>query len=191
MSASAARSLMALASFPVLMALLGSEFSLRLWVGTKMGMAAAPIARILILAFWFNALALVSFTKLQAKGRPDLVTKILLLQILPYWAALYFGMTRYGLIGCGVAFLGRMILDYIMQTLVSDGKAAALMPAIGYAGLLSAALLWSQWLGYHDVLWWLGAGLMTMLLGVLSWRDLPDVVRARIIQLRPPKQVLV
>jgi len=107
----ALRVLMALISLPVLVAILAADPLLKLWVGAKTGAAAAPIARVLIYAFWFNALALVAFTRLQARGRPDLVAKILMVQIPPYWLGLYIAIAQHSLLGCAIVFLRGVIAD--------------------------------------------------------------------------------
>jgi len=180
MGADATRVLLCIVTPPIMCAILGAQAFLQFWVGAKLGFAAAPVARLLVFAFWFNALALVAFTRLQAKGRPDLVTKILLVQIPPYWAALYFGMTRFGLIGCALAFLSRMMLDFMMQSWVADGRILRWPQVMRDGGMLLIALVWAQFLIARPLVYWPGAvGLMTLSV-IVGWRDMPLLVRRRL-----------
>jgi O-antigen/teichoic acid export membrane protein len=54
---------------------------LQLWVGDQIGASGAWVGRIILVTTWINALSLVSYTKLQASGRPDTVSKIIMLEI--------------------------------------------------------------------------------------------------------------
>ncbi len=175
----ASRVLMSLISLPVLGGILLASPLLHLWVGAKMGAAAAPIARVLILAFWFNALALVAFTRLQARGRPDLVTKILLVQIPPYWLALYFVMPFYGLMGCALTFLARLVCDYLLQSWASDRHINGWPQMIVLALLLSAALGCAHIFPVNDPRWWMGAAILSVLTILVSWHDVAPLVRRR------------
>ena len=55
MLTSSVRTVLALVSLPVLGGILLSEPALRAWVGPSLGLRAAPIAKILLLGFWINA----------------------------------------------------------------------------------------------------------------------------------------
>ena len=177
--------MLALISPPVLIAILAAEPFLKLWVGAQMGASAAPVARILILAFWFNALALVSFTRLQARGRPDIVTKVLLLQIPPYWLALYFGMTRFGLLGCALACLLRMVMDFGLQSWMSDGAKMRIAPVARYGALLLVTVIIASMISYHHAVFLLACAVLAVLILILSWRDMPLAMRARFIAYMP------
>ncbi len=169
--------LLCLISPPVLAAILLAEPFLKLWVGTKLGTEAGAIARVLILAFWFNALALVAFTSLQARGRPDIVTKILLVQIPPYWLGLYVGMHWFGLMGCAVACLGRMVMDYLLQSWLSEGGLVR-TDAVGQrAALLGLAVLLPGTAVAGSVIWGSSSVVLATTMAVLSWRDLPAHIR--------------
>jgi O-antigen/teichoic acid export membrane protein len=176
----ALRVLMGLISPPVLIAVLAADPLLRLWVGAKMGIAAAPIARVLIYAFWFNALALVAFTRLQARGRPDLVAKILIAQIPPYWLGLYFAVSHQSLLGCAVVFLLRLVADYGLQSWFSDQHFTAWGQLMRNAVLLGAAVLVSQFLRITDPLWWACAVALVLAMVVFNIRELWPLWQGRL-----------
>ncbi len=177
--------MLCLISPPVLIAILAAEPFLKLWVGAQLGASAAPVARILILAFWFNALALVSFTRLQARGRPDVVTKILLVQIPPYWLALYFGMTHFGLRGCALACLLRMVMDFGLQSWMSDGVKMRIAPVARYGAVLVGAIIIAARVSDNLLAFLCASCVLVVLILALAWRDLPSAMRARLTAYRP------
>lgn len=173
----ATRSLSALISLPVLGGIFLMEPFLNMWVGPTLGDQAAPVGRILLIGFWANAFALPPYTQLQSSGRPDLVTKMLLLEIPPYLAALYFGMTHFGLEGAALALSARFILDYFMLTFAAgrDFSETPLLAAnLVLLGL--AALSATEW-APHQGIWWASAVLLSLITLLLGWRALPNTMK--------------
>jgi len=114
------------------------------------------------------------------RGRPDLVAKILIAQIPPYWLALYLAMHAFGLIGCAMVFLARLVVDYVLQSWVSDHRIAGWRAMMRYAALLGGALLWSQALSVRDPRWWAGTPVFIGLTLFCAWRELQPLVRTRL-----------
>lgn len=168
--------LVCVASPLVLVALLALDPFLRLWVGGKMADAAAPTGRILLIGFWVNAFALVPFTRLQASGRPDIVTKLLMLQIPPYFGGLYLAMSTIGLIGCALVFSIRCGVDFVMQSLAASRRVhhAGLL-LVNLALLVTAALLPLS----GDFYTWALAALLVSVASAISFRYLPRDLRRR------------
>ena len=103
----ATRALTTLISLPVLGAIFLIEPFLSLWVGHRLGVqAGAGRAAASDRLLGQRRFALVPFTRLQASGRPDLVTKVLMAEIPPFLVCLYFGMTYLGLRGAALSFAG-------------------------------------------------------------------------------------
>lgn len=153
---------------------------LQLWVGGDIAVKAAPIGRILLIGFWMNAFALIPFTSLQASGRPDMVTKILLIEIPFYLAALYFGLTRFGLMGCVIVFAGRCFVDYLMLAWASGRGAEKLgLLALNLALLVAADVAATRWTLLDPLFWVAGLALLTVMLAV-DWRALPADTKAEI-----------
>jgi O-antigen/teichoic acid export membrane protein len=166
---------------------LGALFALApffdIWIGKTMSAQAAPLGRVLLIGFWANGFALVSFTRLQASGRPDLVTKILLIEIPPYWLCLWLGMTYLGTLGSALAFSGRMVLDYFLLTRAAGGRAFRTLPVLAANFCL---LLGAAWLGsifsLREPGWWLSAAALMGAALWLSWRILPTEFHNRLTQ---------
>lgn len=188
MSHSASLALASLVSLPVLGLIYILDPFLVLWVGAKIAAEAAPIGRILIIGFWANAFALIPFMRMQSKGRPDLVTKVLLIQVAPYLIGLYFGMKWYGLPGAAFAFTGRCVVDYVMLNWVA-GRDFRTLPvlALNFALLISATVISQIW-SLSRWEWWASAAAIGVAMLALAWRSLPadasEQILHRIIFLR-------
>lgn len=169
----ATRSLSALISLPVLGGLFLMQPFLNTWVGTSLAEQAAPVGRIMLIGFWANAFAYLPYMQLQAAGRPDLVTKMLLLEIPPYLATLYFAMTHFGLEGAALALSARYILDYFLLTIAAgrDFSEGPLLAA-NLGLLLLAAYCAAEW-NPHQGAWWVSAVLLSSISLLVGWRGLP------------------
>lgn len=93
---------------------------MKLWLGQEIGAQAAPLARIFMVTYWLNTFLQIPFTRLQAGGRPDLVTKIMAAELLPYMGGLYLSLKYFGLTGAAWAFFVRMVVDGILLSWFAD-----------------------------------------------------------------------
>jgi len=154
---------------------------LHLWVGAAVGAQAAPVGRVLLIAFWINAFTLVPFTRLQASGRPDMITKIILIEIPPYLLCLFPALHYFGLIGAAGVLALRIIADYLLLSWAADRSYSGFrLLAANLALLVAAAFASSMW-SIADPLWWISAGaLLSANLG-LCWNGLPPTVRAELL----------
>lgn len=114
-----------------------------LWMGPEFASYSIPVARTVFIGAWLNGLAFIPFSLLQAQGRPDLVAKMHLLEILPYLALLWLLVEQMGLNGAALAWSLRVSADFLLlSTLIRLPVATALraVPAFG-------AILIGLWLG--------------------------------------------
>ncbi|MCQ4191285.1 hypothetical protein NEI07_17110, partial [Methylocystis sp. NLS-7] len=114
LAAVALRSLAAVMTPLILLALLLVEPFFRLWINSEFASKATVTAQILLLGFWINGLAFVPFAKLQASGRPDAIAKCHLAELLPYLIALSVGLHFWGLPGGAAAFGLRTFGDCVL-----------------------------------------------------------------------------
>lgn len=84
---------------------------LRWWLGTEFSHVGAPVAIVLLIGLWFNGLAMLPFTRLQAQGRPDLPAKAHMLELVPYAIALTVGIWLLDLRGAAIAWSLRVFTD--------------------------------------------------------------------------------
>jgi O-antigen/teichoic acid export membrane protein len=110
----ALRNLELLTAPVTILALLLFRPFLWVWIGPTLAEDCTPVGIILIVGFWFNALSHVPYAQLIGTGRPDLVVKIALLQLLPYLALLYVILPNGGVIGAALAWSIRNFLELML-----------------------------------------------------------------------------
>ena len=99
-----------------------------LWVGPRIATLSSPAAGVFLFGFWVNGFALVPFSLLQARNRPDVVAKFHAAELLPFVGCVSAGTALRGNPGCRVgmdfarrdrypaSFLGRWNLGGGTQT---------------------------------------------------------------------------
>jgi O-antigen/teichoic acid export membrane protein len=181
------RTLAALMTLPVLVAIFAIGPFLELWVGREIGGQAAPIGRILLIGFWINAFALIPFTRLQASGRPDLVTKILLAQVPPYLLGLALAMKLYGLTGCALMFVLRCFADLLLLSWVLEKRVAGFAMLLANLVLLCAAAALLSFIPPLGA-WWFVSGLVLGSIALaMALSSLPLDSRQKLLAMLPPK----
>ena len=108
--------------------------AMEMWVGHKLGHDATPIARILMLAAWLNMFANVPYARLQASGRPDLVTKVMLAELPVFLPALYLAVLQWGVWGAAMVYFARFVVDLTALNWVSSRKFDHFVPIAGSLG---------------------------------------------------------
>jgi O-antigen/teichoic acid export membrane protein len=96
--------LAALSSYPVL----------AIWLSPEFAQKALPIALILATGIWLNAMALVPYTLLHARGKPKITALFHMVELVFYIVALYYLASQMGLVGAALAWVLRVLLDLIL-----------------------------------------------------------------------------
>ena len=91
-----------------------SEFILAQWLGEQYGHKSALIMRVLLIGFFFNSLAQIPFSRIQAYGYAKLTAMIHLVELLPYIVLLAGLVYMYGITGAAVAWSLRVIFDFLI-----------------------------------------------------------------------------
>lgn len=173
LSEKAIRVLLATISLPILGAIYILHPFLDLWVGKEIGRPAAEVGTLIVFGFWANAFAVVPYGWMQGSGRPDLVTKVLLVQIPPYLLLLYAGMKWFGLMGCAAVFAIRCSADFLLMWWAARRKLTQ-VPLVALMALpMLAGVLLSGLFAYTDPRWWLSGMVLAVITAVLSWRIAP------------------
>lgn len=162
-------------------ALLLIEPFFTLWLGAEMARTTVPVACALVAGAWGNSIAFVPVTLLQGSGRPDLVAKIHLVEVMPYWLALGGGLYFFGLVGAALAWTARVSAEaFIFWRRAGLGlsRLAALLPPFL---LLSAALMALRLGGLAQVL---ATGALLLAACVWSLFHMPEVLETRLRQAR-------
>lgn len=113
-------------------AILLSNVGLTIWLGEKFAVAAAPVAQTLFVGAWINGLAAMPGTLLYGSGRPDIVARFHVMELLPFIAILWLLVNTFGLQGAAVAWCLRVLVDAVLLFWASGGGIRylpALLPA--------------------------------------------------------------
>jgi O-antigen/teichoic acid export membrane protein len=113
-SEDAAKALSSMVTPLAVLAIVAVDPFLRIWLGADVAEVSAPVTRILLVGFWANALAQIPFVQIQARAQPGISARIHLLEILPYVATLYIGISYFGLLGAALAWSLRCLADLIL-----------------------------------------------------------------------------
>ncbi len=103
----------------IVLAILLMHPFLNVWLGADLAAKMAPVAIILLLGIWINGPSYPSYAFLQAIGRPDILTKFYLIQLIPFLIGLWLLIKWFGIYGAAIAWSFRMLVDAIAWFAVS------------------------------------------------------------------------
>ena len=92
---------------------------LELWLGSQFASEALVAVRILAFGVFFHAMARIPSGFINALGRPDLVAKLNLAELLVHIPVAWLLITRFGVTGAALAWTIRVTLDAALLYLVS------------------------------------------------------------------------
>ena len=144
----------------VIVAIAFSAPFFRLWVGLTLGSAASPVAVILLVGCWVHGIGHIPSAVLVGRGRPDLLTKLLLVYLLPYLVLLYFATAWYGVVGAAAAWTVRAAFDPVLFV-YTHPRVAELRTVAASAGLVLCAMATALALIWTSISYW---GLMSLIL---------------------------
>jgi len=99
----------------VVCALMFAQLFLDAWLGAEFAANSRGVFQILSAGVLFNSLAAVPFTAIHAAGRADLSAKAHLVELPLYLSTLWFLVRHFGIEGVAVAWLLRVVLDYLLM----------------------------------------------------------------------------
>lgn len=88
---------------------------IELWLGAKYVSPSTTILQLMLIGFFFNSLALIPYTSLQAKGNSFLTAKIHLFEVLPYLSLFIFFVSWKGIVGGAAVWSARMLIDFLVM----------------------------------------------------------------------------
>ncbi|HEY2451585.1 MAG TPA: flippase [Scandinavium sp.] len=103
----------------VIIGALFSSFIMTTWMGPEYGATAANVLKILLIGFYFNALAQIPYSMLQSLGKSKLTASVHLVEVVPYLLLLLFCTNHYGIIGTAFAWSLRTFCDFILLFVLS------------------------------------------------------------------------
>ncbi|MBC7490514.1 MAG: oligosaccharide flippase family protein, partial [Glaciimonas sp.] len=152
------------------------------WLNPEFASQSALIGQILLLGFWINAFAVIPYAQLQAAGRPDVVAKCHLAEVLPYLFFLYAGLHFFGLKGAAIVFSLRTFTDCLLLMFFArnlrEGVALLYIPAL----ILLMGLMVATSFAIGSLTWWTIACSLFLLSLLWAWKNAPNILRAAVIQ---------
>jgi len=92
---------------------------LSLWIGSELAARMAPVAIILLLGVWINGPSYPPYAYLPAQGRPDLLARFYLAELVPFLLILWALVLWLGVTGAAVAWTLRSAADAIFWFVAS------------------------------------------------------------------------
>lgn len=153
---------------------------LRLWIGPDIGARSEPVANIIIVGWWANSFMRVALARIQGGGRPDLITKLLLVELPFYFPLLYFGMQWWGIAGAALAWTIRAAADPIIM-FTFTGQLKRLAPQLLIHGTLVLLAAGSATLmPYESIARWVILGLLAMTGTAIGIKTAPPQITRRV-----------
>ncbi len=106
-----AKSLLIVLAPLTLVAIVFAEDLLQLWLGADYARNSALVLQWLAVGVFINCMAQVPFVLVQAAGRPDLVAKLHVCELLPYLVLLFWLVETHGIVGAAMAWTARATID--------------------------------------------------------------------------------
>jgi O-antigen/teichoic acid export membrane protein len=146
----------------------------RLWIGESATKAVVPIARIMMLGVYLNCIAYVPLVALQARGDPDRLAKIHVMETPVFLIVIYFSTEFYGVTGAAIAWSVRLLIDTVILLWVAELKRVLYVDALLYMVVLlsSFAIASSMLLGL-----WVQVGATFVVL--VTWMVVDTVIAGR------------
>lgn len=152
-----------------------------LWIGAELTRAALPISYVFAMAFWFYCLGYPAQSVLQASGRPDLVSKVLAAEVVPFIAGLLLALAYFGLMGAALVFMLRSLVEALALLVLARISWSALKPLLPAGGLTLAAVVAAY--GLDGLAEYLVLIPLLIAASVWSWIHAPQPLRDRLGQL--------
>jgi O-antigen/teichoic acid export membrane protein len=104
---------LALSPIVFVLVVLGPDL-VRIWLGQQFAVESGVVLRVLAVGVLVNSLGYVALALLQGTGRPDVVAKLYLIELVPFVALVIFLVSQFGLVGAGLAWLTRAAADTVL-----------------------------------------------------------------------------
>jgi len=103
----------------VLLLLVFAKDIMLLWLGADFAAKSALVLQVLVVGVFATSLAFVPFAFLQGLGRPDVVAKLLLLELPAYAVLAWFTIRSYGIAGAATIWSARVVLELLVLLLLA------------------------------------------------------------------------
>ena len=151
------------------------------WVGLEFAVESTLIGQIMLVGFWVNGLASIPYAQLQARGKPALVAKCHLFELIPYLLLLYFGLQQLGLSGAAIAFSLRGFVDFVLLAALAGGVWRSLSLFIIPTLLFAVAVFLGLQENIIPMHWWVYVTLLILISIAWACWQAPDSIKTSVL----------
>lgn len=146
-----------------------------IWIGSEFAENSAPLLRVFALGILINSLAHIPSTLIQSAGRAKWTVLIQLSEMLPFMFVLWWSAVNFGILGAGIAWLVRIVVDTVIMFCVARSILCLRYVEFVSYDALKFAILTSSVFAFS----WVGSLSLRILgaaafLGLLVWIALRD-----------------
>lgn len=156
------------------------------WIDQEFSDQSARAGQLLLLGFWVNNFAKIPCAQLQARGRPDLVAKCHLAEVLPYLGLLYLGMSLFGLVGTATVFSLRIVIDFVLLAGLAGVLHHSLRLLLPPVILLTIAFFIAMLSSPGQLKWIIYVFAHLLVTMIWAWRESPPSLRGIILNWLKP-----
>lgn len=153
------------------------------WISSVFWKNTGMLAPVLLMGFWINSFAHVPYALLQAAGKPSVVAKCHVGEVIPYLICLYLGLRFLGLMGAAIVFGLRALVDCALLMWFSGLLSKSMHILMPSFFLLLIGFLIAILMPVGTIIWWLMSIITLALSLLLSWKLSPPNIRVDIIRL--------
>ncbi|WP_129561324.1 flippase [Paraburkholderia dokdonensis] len=165
LSASAIRGLAAALTPMVVFGMFLMHPFLSLWVGAEFASHAMSVGETILVGIWINSLANLVGCHLQATGRPGIVARFQVYEMVPFFVLLWWALHTFGVLGAALAWSARCLLDGVLLLRAAHLSARParmlLVPALIIAAAYVATLLFAP-LTWPSIGCWIGMTIVAL-----------------------------
>ena len=96
-----------------------AKTGLSIWVGERIADQSWLVLQLLAFGIFFNSLAQIPFTYLQAIGKPNITGKLHMIELPFYFIAMWFSIKMFGIKGAAATWLLRSFIDCLLLFILS------------------------------------------------------------------------
>lgn len=162
---------------------------LRLWLGMDFARQSTLVFQILLCGALFALLGPVPYTFIQGLGRPDIVSKLYLIYLIPNTVLLWFLIRKLGIVGAALSFTVRALIDTVLLFIISPKLAGFSYASFVKNGVLRSIIVLCGlavllWITSHIRVFLLEVSFVAILIlffTMVSWRYVLDEMDKKVI----------
>ena len=147
------------------------------WISPEFSTDARLVAVIILAGFWANSFAVIPYALIQARGRPDLVAKLHLAEVLPYFVMLYLGIKFLGLPGAALAFSIRTAADSLLLSWIAGQLRSTITMIIVPALIMFVSIFTATIIEFGSMSWIAISVIVINVTLIRAWQTIPRSVK--------------